>query len=188
MKTKAKNPFLEEYLDIKKARNRNSFFDEFSKRRELINKYSFAIPDDFAIQKLVEYSPVIEIGSGIGYWAHLVNNSGGKVLCYDDDSWELSKKQKTYTKIYPMSELNKDDFSVSSLFICWPPMDEMAEIYLQMYLENNGKTLIYVGEFGGCTGNDKFFELIQDNFELELRHEIPRWKCINDRFYIYTRV
>lgn len=186
MESSIKNPLLDEYI-LFKANNRD-FIGEFSKRREMIQKYSFAIPDDIALQKLVEYSPVIEIGAGLGYWANLVNEMGGKAICYDDDSWELSKMQKPYTKIHPMSKLNKDDFSVSSLFLCWPPMEKMSEDYLKMYIKNGGKTVIYVGEgWGGCTANDDFFEILENNFKIKLRHKIPQWEGIRDDFCVYTK-
>lgn len=101
MKT-VKNPLLEEFLEIQSSNN--DFISRFSKREDLIKKYAFAIPDEFALQKLVEYSPIIEIGAGLGYWASLVNQMGGKVLCYDDNSWELNKLHKTYTEIHPMEK------------------------------------------------------------------------------------
>lgn len=74
MESSIKNPLLDEYI-LFKANNRD-FLGEFSKRREMIQKYSFAIPDDIALQKLVEYSPVIEIGAGRNRsWSRLLGKS-----------------------------------------------------------------------------------------------------------------
>ncbi len=180
------NPLLDKFLEIHSSNT--DFISRFSKRQDLVKKYSFAIPDEFALQKLVEYSPIVEIGAGLGYWANLVNKMGGKVLCYDDNSWELNKLHKTYSEINPIQKLNKDDFFVSSLFLCWPPMEEMSETYLKMYMENGGQTVIYVGEgYGGCTANDEFFEIIENNFKPILRHRIPQWEGIHDEFCIFTR-
>lgn len=181
-----RNPLLDEFLEIQSSKN--DFISRLSKRQGLVGKYSFAIPDEFALQKLVELSPVIEIGAGLGYWTNLVNKMGGKVICYDDNSWELTKLHKPYTEINPIQKLNKDDFFVSSLFLCWPPMEEMSETYLKMYMENGGQTVIYVGEgWGGCTANDEFFEIIENNFKPILRHRIPQWEGIHDEFCIFTR-
>lgn len=50
---------------------------------ELEERYAWAIPDDRALRILEEFSPVIEIGAGRGYWAHLLRERGVDTLAYD---------------------------------------------------------------------------------------------------------
>ena len=50
---------------------------------ELAAKFAWAIPDDRAIQILLAHSPLVEIGSGRGYWGRLVADRGGIMHCYD---------------------------------------------------------------------------------------------------------
>lgn len=41
-------------------------------RYQAIEKYSYAIPNHDALSIIKKYGPIVEIGSGSGYWAHLL--------------------------------------------------------------------------------------------------------------------
>ena len=50
---------------------------------------SWAIPNDKAIETICKYSPIIEVGSGRGYWARQIQCSGGVITCLEvDKDWE----------------------------------------------------------------------------------------------------
>jgi hypothetical protein len=49
---------------------------ETADRHALVDRYGWAIPTDEAIAALVELSPLVEIGAGRGYWAHLLRQAG----------------------------------------------------------------------------------------------------------------
>jgi hypothetical protein len=57
----------------------------------LVDKYSWAIPNDQALNIISQFSPIVEIGSGKGYWASLLRKIGVDILCYDlhipDETW-----------------------------------------------------------------------------------------------------
>jgi hypothetical protein len=53
-----------------------------------------------------------------------------------------------------------------------------------------GGKLIFIGErSGGCTGDDSFFNELENNWTLEKIVGIPRWKTVGiyDEMYFYTR-
>jgi hypothetical protein len=203
--TNFKNPYLEEYLrgtgGVKLSTYGFPNFDiegsisRFQLRAESLEKYSYAIPDQEAIEALVEYSPVVEIGCGLGYWAHLVQQAGGEISPYDinvnDEGLVKLYRRDTYVK--PYTEVFKGGSEVleqhadKTLFLCWPPYDEsMAYVASQTYLNNGGKTIIYVGEGnGGCTGDDQFHELLEERMERVKSIYIPVWDSIHDRMEIW---
>ncbi|EEY66398.1 uncharacterized protein PITG_03967 [Phytophthora infestans T30-4] len=46
-------------------------------------KYSWAIPDERALQIIKHYGPIVEMGAGSGYWARLLQLRGVDVVAYD---------------------------------------------------------------------------------------------------------
>ena len=77
-----------------------------------------------------------------------------------------------------------------NVFMAWPPYDNpMAyEVVKNMGV---GRKLVFVGEgYGGCTGDDNFFQYLETNFEeIDIDFTIPRWSGIYDgvRHYIKTK-
>jgi hypothetical protein len=140
--------------------------------------YSWAIPNQEAIDKLVELSPVVEIGAGGGYWAWLVRENGGVIHAYDiepvpgygkrgysgarsdngnkyvDFDWGTVKKGG------PEKVLEHPE--CKTLFICWP--DYGGSAAYESAIRFKGDTIVYIGEWsGGCTGDGKFFKLVGDS-------------------------
>ena len=60
----------------------------------LVDKYSWAIPNDQALNIISQFSPIVEIGSGKGYWASLLRKMGVDILCYD-----LHIPHETWTQV-----------------------------------------------------------------------------------------
>ena len=51
---------------------------------QLVNKYSWATPDDRCMRILKHYSPIVEIGCGANaYWSQCMANAGIDVVAYD---------------------------------------------------------------------------------------------------------
>ena len=184
------NPYLEEFLATEKEGlvgldNRDLW--PLGKRRELTNRYSWAIPDDESIKCLVSLSPIIEIGAGTGYWARLVRDAGGDVIAFD----RYIHKNHYHNPCIHHSNVAYGTAKVTArhskrtLMLCWPPMSPMAEVSLLNY---GGTCLVFVGEGdGGCCANDKFFEMLEDGWK-EVDHiKIPQWPYINDAVRVYRR-
>jgi hypothetical protein len=49
----------------------------------LCRKYSWAIPDERALNILGKFAPLIEIGAGSGFWARLLRDRGFDILAFD---------------------------------------------------------------------------------------------------------
>ena len=166
-----------------------SITDSYTRRGDCCREYAWAVPTDEAIQKIVEYSPVVELGAGTGYWAHLVSQAGGDILRYDK-AQPLDNVDWGYTKAWCGLRLGGPSkakkHSDRTLLLVWPPYDNpFAADCLKAY---KGSTVIFVGEGeGGCTGDDEFFEILQSSYIKIEEVGIPQWGGIHDYMSIHKR-
>lgn len=139
-------------------------------RRGLQTHYSWAVPNDAALDAIAEHSPngVVEIGAGGGYWAKLLRARGVDVIAYDPDpdgGTPNANGQGGWHDGTRWSEvLLGDHTSVTghpdrTLFLCWPSYDwAWTDQVLDLY---EGSTVVYVGEgHGGCTGTERMHRLL----------------------------
>lgn len=157
--------------------------------------FSFATPSSTAIRKLVELSPLVEIGAGTGYWAHMIRQAGGTIHCYDRDppstvvackanSYHGRTRQWTAVMRGGHEKSNQHGSSVS-LFLCYPPPDnDMALSALRAF---KGNTLCYVGKFGGDTGTRSFEKLLISSFECYEILALPNWTDTSYSLMIWRR-
>ena len=184
------NPFLSEL-------NRFWDFNEdslpqlgyWSNLHELRERYSFAVPSDEAIKTISCYSPIVEIGAGLGYWAYLLSRAGCDIIAYDTHPGKGNEWiEKDYPQWYPVKECPIDFVPPAdrTLFLCWPPYTSaMATDVLNRYA---GDTLIYIGEFrGGCCADDAFFDELE-KWDCTESVAIPQLFGIHDSLTIYNRL
>ena len=166
-------------------------------RERLVRQYSWAVPNDKALEEIALHSPIVEMGAGTGYWAQLLHERGVSVQAFDESPMEDGKnhfhngglfENKKPTSFFPVSKGNPKLLCAHTnftLFLCWPPMDEMAEECLKYW---KGSTLIYIGEGnGGCTATDEFHEELERSFELIKTIDIPQWPGMHDYLGVYRR-
>lgn len=165
--------------------------DEFKFRQEWTAAYAWAIPSEEALATIKKYGPIVEIGAGTGYWAHLLRQRGVDILAYDrnpppNEGNFHHKNAKCWTTVEHGGPGIAAAHSDRTLFLCWPPYDTpMAADCLAAY---TGKTVIYIGEsWGGCTGDNKFFAELDANWEQVEEVDIPQYSWIHDYLYVYRR-
>lgn len=159
-------------------------------REQLVRQYAWAVPSVEAIETIVRYSPIVEIGAGTGYWAMLIERAGGDIVAYDlwppphpDNSWH--EEAETYFPVQQGSTYAAAWHPDRALFLCWPPYGEpMAATALYFY---KGETVIYIGENGGCTADDRFDEALHEGFELVEEVGLPTWHGIHDYLSVWRR-
>lgn len=167
----------------------------FDNLYKITQDYSWAIPDYIALSIIANYSPIIEVGAGNGYWAYLLRQLGCDITAYDIASAEsgentyFSGKQNSWTEVQiEQPERIKEILRSTerTLFLCWPPYNEpMASDYLKNY---NGEYIIYIGEgIYGCTANDSFHETLDKEWSEVERYYHPIWKGHNDCLTVYRR-
>jgi hypothetical protein len=137
---------------------------------ELVNRYSWATPDDRALRIIKHFAPIVEVGCGSNaYWCRLMNQSGIDVIGYDKSPEHGGQIHQDQTKSSKKGKQGKDSFVVHrggpevlaqctdrTLFLCYPDEDvndnnegdddaaaSLGEACLQHY---NGDYIIHVGE------------------------------------------
>ena len=168
-------------------------------REELVDRYSWAIPTPEVIDALVQFSPLVEIGAGRGYWGALIQEAGGEIDCFDEAPPDTDKENfwhrlhrkftgwvRVFTKVHQAGTEIAAVYPEATLFLCWPPYNTpMAYDCLRQY---EGKRLVFIGEGdGGCTGDDAFWELLQEEWEEVLYVNIPTWWGIRDHMTVWER-
>jgi SAM-dependent methyltransferase len=180
------NSYQIEVLHKQGSKSHNYYESDYNFREQLVRKYAWAIPDDEAIKELVKLSPIFEVGAGNGYWAKLIAEAGGTVICYD-----ICVPEETYFPVYlggseVVSKIGVD-YDNCTLFLCWPPYnDSMASDCLKLY---TGNKLVYIGEgYDGCTGDKMFHRILDKDWQLTKVIQLTQWQNIHDVMYIHERI
>jgi hypothetical protein len=166
-------------------------------RDHLRARYAYAIPNDKALKLLVRFAPLVEIGAGVGYWCHLLRERGVDIIAYDQKPPKDTTHRNGYfnyggtvgtlwTDVRYGTAVKAREHPDRTLFLCWPPYDEsMAAKALGYYA---GSTVAYVGEGrGGCTGDTRFHNTLEREWEEVDSCRIPQWDGIHDALVIYQR-
>ncbi len=156
----------------------------------LAKKYSWGIPNDQAITTIAKYGPIVEIGSGSGYWASLIHDAGVDIIAFDNGSYN-SVTEKAYEKMW--FNVSKGDQTMASkypqrtLFLCWPV--KTPSVASQAVKSYRGKYVIYVGENSpnGATADKDFFSYMSEEFEVIEQLKIPQWPGYSDALTVYRR-
>lgn len=162
-------------------------------------RFAWAIPNNEALDALLALGPIIEIGAGCGYWAHLLRALGGDVVAYDLAPPVNERHENGYCRYGEVvgvtwtlvlrggpSVLTKRKYRDRALFLCWPPYGGwLGKKALQNY---RGKTLAYIGEDrGGCCATDSFFDILERDWAHQRRIRIPQWDGLHDSLNIWVR-
>lgn len=177
-----------EYLN--KFSNLPNGWNSFHFRTDFVREYAWAIPNQTAIREIVKHSPLIEIGAGTGYWAKLISEAGGNIIAFDKKPPSSNKNEYRHTKMYfnvqrgRWSKIKKHPDR--TLFLCWPPYKtRMASDCLKTY---KGNSFIFIGEsWGGCNGDDEFWDIVNSNWEMLNSVDIPKWSGMHDYLMVFKR-
>ena len=195
----ASNPYKSQPFDMDRYTQ-----SLYYRRKDFCAKYCWAVPDPGTIDFLVEWcgSSVVEIGSGTGYFAWQLAQRGIQVYAYDiappqthTDNWyhspvneEHQFKGQTREVYYPVEVGGPDMLTrhtLSTLFLCWPPMSEMAASCLETY---QGTRVVVIGESdGGCTADSDFFALLEEQWHEVAEHKPIQWDGIHDYVQVFER-
>ena len=131
-------------------------------REDLVRRYSFAIPDEHALERARDASPhgILEIGAGTGYWAKMLSNVGVEVVAVDPEP-APSDKSIWFAGIAPWAPVEVGDHTSAArygdrtLLLVWPTHDETwGSDAVSAYAAAGGTCVVYVGEPpGGRTGD-----------------------------------
>lgn len=162
----------------------------WTQREKFRHGISWHIPSQGLVDKLLEITPCLSVGAGLGYTEKLAADRGCDIIATDiepsqNNNWCKGNLHCEVEKIGALEAVKK--YSDRNVFMAWPPYDHpMAHQVVEAILP--GKFLLYVGEgWGGCTGNDDFFSYLSENFTRIDDILIPRWSGIYDEAVLYRK-
>jgi hypothetical protein len=169
--------------------------DWYGKRQDFTKNYGWSVPNEEAIESIKSFvgdETVLEVGSGLGMWAKLLRSEGIKItptdLSLNLDKNTYISRDKAFLDVEEISgrDAIKKYGNHTVLMMSWPPYDDpFAYNVLKAFM---GDKLIFVGEgYGGCTGDDDFFSLLDDEWNHVKEVDIPKWSGIHDHLSLYVR-
>ena len=173
-----------QYLnEFEELQEQNSFKGQqwFGDRQQLVEKYSWAVPNEDVIRYCAEFDDLIEVGAGNGYWSSLIEQAGGTVQPVD-----IEPPEKTYTSV-EQADMMRSPQRVTDrpVLLVWPPYDHGLATEIARHQPSH---ILYIGERrGGCTAEGGFFNYIDQEYGLVGKIDIPSYIGINDNFFHYTR-
>lgn len=165
---------------------------EIKARNLFIEKYGFAILCREAIEAIRPYAPILEIGSGTGYWTLELQEHGidcvatdpktGKYVMGTDYKGKIWDTFYTYVDTLDCYEAIPK-YPDRNLLIVWPDYDNpWAYHALRMF---TGQTVIYMGEgYGNATADDQFHEYLDEVFTVQSFVRMPHFWGSYDRFMV----
>ena len=155
-------------------------------REEYIERFSYAILNRPAVEVIRPYAPLLEVASGLGYWAKELQHRGVYTVATDPHPEKEWPSLAPWTPIHRMDGLQAlETYPKHNLLICWPEVDDWPTPIVTNFRHNY---LIYVGEQrGGCTGDNTMFDALENYYTLITEHRIPSFADASDRLFVYRR-
>lgn len=165
---------------------------EGMKRDMFRQKWGFSIPSRSAVDSIARFASdrrILDIGCGRGTWSALLMLAGCRVEAYDsfDDGHIREGDCIVQAGVAEGSEAVASRSKVDDvLLLSWPPhWNDLAEDSLKAF---RGDRLVYIGEkWGGCTGTDEFFDLLDLQWRLVKKVKLRNFGLINDAVWMYRR-
>lgn len=182
---------------------------------DLVDKYSWATPDERALKILKKFSPIVEVGCGANaYWCRVMKSAGIDVVGYDIDSQEGGKidRKKQQQHGFPVKtggpEVLKKQ-SKRTLFLCYPDEDVLDTVEQDDVEEPQslgsacleyftGTYVIHVGELYGATlsveqapwgrsSGPQFQQRLAAEYHCLLKAKLTNWLHVRDTISVWKR-
>lgn len=167
------------------------YLTRFRVREQYIARFGFAVLTQRIVAAIAKYSPLLEIGSGSGYWAHELRKAGADCVATDPGTGKYGYAKhgwKPYVEIEPLDGVAAVvKYPKRALLTVWPDYDQPWAA--EALRDFDGTTVLYVGEGrGGCTADDAFHELLNSDYALKEEIDIPQFDGIHDSLEVYMRL
>lgn len=164
----------------------------------LREKFAYSNLSPELLERVCEYSPLVELGAGNGYIAWLLQMRGAQIVPIDAFPVEEGKNWFFNTNVFnlPTSEGKSfvavkkgtsetlKEFGDHSLLLCWPPINSMGRDALRDY---PGQTVIFVGNKKNCA-DAGFYKQLKEHWDIVFSTRTGSWdRCHTEWLEIYKR-
>lgn len=169
-------------------------YDRRCDRHALTSTYSWTVTDPATVEFVRDHCGPIVVDplAGSGWWAWLLEQGNVDVYASDEnppDGTDANQWHRGPTHL-PVKRLDGAQAVAevpvtATLLLSWPPMDDAGFRILSAY---RGNRVIYIGEgWGGCTGDDDLFELLQRDWTEVAEHMPVQFYGLHDFVTVYDR-
>lgn len=156
-------------------------------RDQFIRKYGFPIITEQVVQEIMRHGRrFVEIGAGLGYLTHELRAAGADVVATDSmtGGYDFGKPWVEVEELDGERAVLK--YMDRIMLLSWPCYNEdWSARVLEAY---PGPRFVFIGEnWGGCTGNDRFHNLLYEKWREISDLDIPQWEGIHDWLRVYER-
>lgn len=167
----------------------------FVDRSDYVGRYAWTITDPATVAFVAEHANgrLLDPLAGTGYWGWLLAQYGADVLSFDalppaagENHWHKSGAEHVPVQRGDGAEMAAAHGANRALLLSWPPYDspDGADV-LRAY---TGDRVIYIGEGdGGCTGDDRFHEMLRKEWTEVAGHRPVQFMGIHDYVTVYDR-
>lgn len=168
-------------------------------RYKYVQDYGFSLLSQGLINELAQQlkeQHVVEVGAGTGFLASCLQKKGINIIPVDyknisENEYNFKTSFTDITVSDAKTYLQQHSQPLSNTIMSWPPYcDDFASQILKTM--KSGQRLYYCGEgTGGCTGDDLFFELLEQRtllnepLSLALQNQELQWHGLHDKWYVY---
>ncbi len=141
--------------------------DDWSAREEYRHEHSFIIlTHEFmlTINRMVhelQLLKIIELCAGMGWLTHWLRKYGVPIQdCIDNNTWPTYQgRSRPNVRKRNAPDFVKKDHKTDLYILSWPPYAEPVayDIWRNM---KEGQYLLFIGEKGGCTGDEQFSKTV----------------------------
>lgn len=121
--------------------------------------------------------------AGVGHMTLALREAGVKTIATDDHSWPGSNN---FEKLDALDSIRKYGELIDFVLLSWPPyMSNIDEQIVHLLRDEFPHIkLMYIGEGpGGCTGTERFWDLVGDDSNEDIYYETTYG--LHDNFYLF---
>lgn len=148
------------------------------------------------LAKWLKEKKVIEVGAGSGYLAAHLRKLGVKdYKAYDIHRLTRGHGGYPFYRNYGVMHRNARQVKIEgadAIVMTWPNYDSSFAYRIATKMQP-GQWLFYQGEWRGCTGCDKFHDLLESDFR-EIKHMSDRlnnhhvqWHSLHDQWFVFRK-
>ncbi len=167
-------------------------------REDYVHKFGFFLINENFLEVSKEMlldHKILEVGAGSGFLSFNLQKNNIDITPIDlkvtKNSYGFHKKYTDIIETNAVDYLKKEGINYDTVIMSWPNYNTSFGHDVLKNMKKN-QTLIYIGEScGGCTADDKFFELLDKkaNLNQELTDKFSEssisWPGIHDRIHVF---
>lgn len=173
--------------------NLDSHRHQWIVRDEHISRFGFAVLTADAIKAITPYGPLLEIGCGCGYWSFELRRAGIDVIATDPGlgRYRFLGQAGHWERLWvdDIERVSGEDavkkYPQRNLLIIWPDYGDSWPV--ECLRAFAGKTVLYGGEWMGCTADEEFHSHLEAHFTRKETISLPQFDGIHDALEVWER-